>query len=68
MAPPTTSARSVAIATASACSQYANRDLRPSRWPTSSGSENPVATPSLADRNWTTPAAAIAITSTQTSR
>ncbi len=68
IAPPTTSARSVAIATNSACSQYAMR-VGVRVWSaTASGSVRPVTSPSLADRYCTRPAITLASTITQTSR
>ncbi len=69
IAPPTTSATSVAIATSSACTQNAVRAgrfrmLRPS----SSGRLAPVITPSFAERYWTSHAMTFATTTTHTSR
>ena len=68
MAPPITSARSVAAATISACTQYARRRPRGIRCPSSSGSERPVTSPSFAERYCTSMAIRFAATSTQTSR
>ena len=68
MAPPITSARSVAIATNSACSQYVNRFGRRILAPTASGSDIPLTKPSFADRYCTRQAIALATTMTQTSR
>ena len=67
IAPPTTSARSVAIAMASACSQNARRGPRCSCSPTCVASDLPVTMPSLADRYCTSTAMTFAITTTHTS-
>ena len=68
-APPITSAMSVAIATSSACSQYARRahGLRMRR-PSVSGRLRPVTIPSFADRYWMSHAMMLPSTTTQTSR
>ena len=63
-----TSARSVAAATSSACTQKARRGPVDSRWPSSSGRLDPVTMPSFADWYCTKTAIALAATSTQTSR
>jgi hypothetical protein len=68
IAPPITSARSVAAATSSACAQYSNRPARGMRSPSSSGRLFPVTNPSFADRYCTTTANTFAATSTHTSR
>lgn len=68
MAPPTTSAMSVAAATSSACAQNASRGPRRRRSPRTSGSDRPVTSPSLADWYCTSTAMALAATSTQSSR
>ena len=68
-APPITSARSVAIATSSACSQYARRAhglrMRP---PSTSGRLRPVTMPSFAERYWMSQAMTLPSTTTHTSR
>ena len=68
-APPITSAMSVAIATSSACTQYARRahGLR-MRSPSVSGRLRPVTMPSLADRYWMSQAITLPSTTTQTRR
>jgi hypothetical protein len=68
-APPMTSAMSVAIATSSACSQYARRPhgLRMRR-PSVSGRLCPVTIPSFADRYWISHAITLPSTTTHTSR
>ncbi|MDQ1200063.1 hypothetical protein QE449_000681 [Rhodococcus sp. SORGH_AS303] len=68
MAPPITSARSVAIATASACTQNARRGQGRMRSPSISGSDRPETRPSLAERYWISTAIALAATSTHTRR
>ena len=68
MAPPTTSAMSVAAATTSACIQNASRGVRRIRCPSTPGSESPVTRPSFADWYWTRTAIAFAATSTHSSR
>ena len=68
MAPPTTSARSVAAATTSACTQKARRQNGLSRSPRISGRLLPVTIPSLADWYWTSTAMTLAATRTHTSR
>ena len=67
MAPPTTSARSVAIAMASACSQYAMRGVVGNRWPMCPERDRPVTMPSLAERYCTSTAMTLAMTTTHTS-
>ena len=67
IAPPITSATSVAIATISACIQKASRAGRLSFAPIASGSERPVTRPSFADRYWTSPAITFARTITHSS-
>ncbi|CPZ88013.1 Uncharacterised protein [Mycobacteroides abscessus] len=68
MAPPTTSAKSVAMATNSACSQNVSRVGRAMRSPIASGSDCPVTRPSFAERYCTSPAITLAVTITQTSK
>ena len=68
MAPPTTSAKSVAIATSSACTQYPSRVEREERPRTASGNDMPVTTPNFADRYCTSPAITFAATMTHTSK
>ena len=67
MAPPITSARSVAAATSSAWAQKARRERRPRRSPSTSGSERPVTMPSLALWYWMRTAMVLARTRTHTS-
>jgi hypothetical protein len=68
IAPPITSARSVAMATISACDQYASLDLRLSRSPSRLGRDLPETSPSFEDRYWTSTAMRFAATRTHTSR
>ncbi|OUE25150.1 hypothetical protein CMMCA001_07110 [Clavibacter michiganensis subsp. michiganensis] len=68
IAPPMTSARSVAAAMSSACTQNARRRVVGSRWPSSSGRLRPVTSPSFADWYCTSTAMRFAATSTHTSR
>jgi hypothetical protein len=68
MAPPITSARSVAAETTSACAQYARRTGTEVCSRTTSGRDRPVTRPSFADRYWTSAAIRFAPTSTHTSR
>ena len=68
MAPPITSARSVAMATSSACTHMPRVTAR-GKWSRhSSGRFRPVARPSLADRVWISMASRLATTITHTSR
>ena len=68
-APPITSAISVAIATSSACTQYARRDHRlRMRLPSTSGRLRPVTIPSFAERYWMSQAMRFPSTTTHTSR
>ena len=68
-APPMTSAMSVAIATSSACSQYARRAQRlRMRRPSVSGRLWPVTIPSFAERYWMSHAMTLPSTTTHTSR
>ena len=68
-APPMISAMSVAIATSSACSQYARRAQgERMRVPSVSARLAPVTTPSLAERYWMSHAIALPSTTTQTRR
>ena len=68
-APPMTSAMSVAIATSSACSQYARRAHGwRMRVPRVSGRLCPVTMPSFAERYWMSQAMTLASTTTHTSR
>ena len=68
-APPMTSARSVAMATSSACSQYARRPQRLwMRPPSTSGRLRPVTMPSFAERYWMSQAMTLPSTTTHTSR
>ncbi|SIM69548.1 hypothetical protein SAMN04489832_1464 [Micromonospora cremea] len=67
-APPITSARSVAIATSSACTHITRLTGRGRRSRHSSGRLRPVARPSLAVSVWTSMAIRLATTTTQTSR
>ena len=66
MAPPITSARSVATATSSAWAKKASRLRRPSRLRSSCGSERPVTMPSLALWYWMRTAMTLASTRTHT--
>ena len=66
-AAPVNSARSVAIATASACSHRPTTNRRGSRSRQTSGSDSPVAMPSLADSVWTSIAIRLAVSTTQPS-
>ena len=68
MAPPITSAKSVAMAMTSACIKNMNRPPSPMRSPRISGRLLPVTMPSLADWYWISTLMQLAITSTQTSR
>src|SRR3954451_4600661 len=67
IAPPSTSARSVAMVTTSAWAQSRTRGTRPYRSRHISGSERPVTVPSFAERYCTSMAARPAATTTQTS-
>ena len=68
-APPMISARSVAIATSSACSQYSRlASGRCRRAPRSSGRLVPVTMPSLAERYWISQAITLPARTTHTSR
>ena len=67
IAAPTNSARSVAIAIASACTHSPQRTGRGKWSRESSGRFRPVATPVFADRYWTSIAIRFARTMTQTS-
>ena len=66
-AAPVNSARSVAIATASACSHRPTTNRRGSRARHTSGSDCPVAMPSLADSVWMSIANRFAVSTTQPS-
>ena len=68
IAPPTISARSVAIATSSACAHSPRTTGRGYSRRQCSGSDRPVASPSLADRYCTNIAIRFARTMTQRSR
>ena len=68
IAPPITSARSVAATTISAWAQNASRAGRGSRSPINAGRLRPATRPSLADRYCTSTAIRLASTRTQTSR
>lgn len=68
MAPPITSATSVAMATISACAQKVSRSGRLIRLPIAAGSDRPVTSPSFADRYCTRPAATLAATMTHSSK
>ena len=68
IAAPRNSARSVAIAIASACSQSRNDTRRENRSRQSSGRFRPVAMPSFAESVWISIASRFAATITQTSR
>ena len=68
IAPPITSATSVAMATISACAQKVSRSGRLICLPIASGSERPVTSPSFADRYCTMPAITLAATMTHSSR
>jgi hypothetical protein len=67
-AAPVNSARSVAIATASACSHSSTTALRGSRSRHTSGRLHPVAMPSLALSDWTSMAIRLAVSTTHPSR
>ena len=64
-AAPVNSARSVAIATASACSHSSSTARRGRRSRQTSGRLRPVAMPSLADSVWTSIAIRLAVSTTQ---
>ena len=68
IAPPITSARSVAMAITSACMKNMNRLASPRRSPRISGRLRPVTMPSLADWYWMSTLMQLARTSTHTSR
>ncbi len=68
IAPPITSAMSVAAATSSACTQYNRRGQVESRSPMSSGRLRPVTMPTFADWYCTITAIRFATMSTQSSR
>ena len=68
MAPPITSAKSVAMAMTSACMKNMNRPASLIRSPSNSGRDLLVTIPSLADWYWMSTLMALASTSTHTSR
>jgi hypothetical protein len=68
MAAPTNSARSVAMAISSACTQSPNDTARGKRSRQSSGRLRPVAIPTLAERNWISMAIRFAARITHSSR
>ena len=68
IAPPITSARSVAAATTSACSQNRIRLCGRRRSPRSAGSDFPVTMPNFAERYWTSMAERFERISTHTKR
>ena len=68
IAPPITSARSVAMAITSACMKNMKRPASPSRSPKISGKLLPVTMPSFADWYWMSTLMQLANTSTHTSR
>ena len=69
MAPPSTSARSVAMATSSACTHSPRVTGGCGKWSRhSSGRLFPVAMPALAERYWMSIAIRLLTTSTQISR
>ncbi len=68
IAPPITSARSVAMAITSACMKNMYRPASPKRSPRISGRLRPVTMPSLADWYWMSTLMQFASTSTHTSR
>ena len=68
IAPPISSARSVAMAMTSAWAKNRNRPASPIRSPSSCGSDLPVTMPSLADWYWMRTDIMFASASTHTSR